>query len=258
MLMLISPAKTLDMTRSASLSQATQPQCLTHTEQLLTRLRGYSPADLESLMAISPKLAELNHQRYHDMTFPFNAENAKQAIFAFRGDVYDGIQVDTLSSEQILYLQAHLLILSGLYGVLRPLDWMQAYRLEMGTALPTARGKDLYAFWGDMLQEIMLAQLATTSSPVMVNLASVEYAKAVQLNKMPPQVRVVTPVFQDEKAGKFKIISLYAKQARGMMVRYCAEQGIQDVEDLKTFARAGYAFCADCSTVDQWIFRRPS
>ncbi len=254
MLFLISPAKTLDMDSQSPIAAFSQPQWQVQTEQLLSCLQGYSATELSELMGISPKLAVLNYQRYQSLSFPFSQQNAKQAIFAFHGEVYEGLSAETLSVEQIAYLQKHLWILSGLYGLLKPLDLMQAYRLEMGTKLATSRGRDLYEFWGDLLRDALVQQLAEEGHPVIVNLASTEYAKSAKLSTVP--YRVVTPIFQDEKAGAFKTISFYAKKARGMMVGYAAQHAISDVESLKQFDADGYVYCESCSSADQWVFRR--
>lgn len=254
MLFLLSPAKTLDMDNPSPISECSQPLWQAQTELLLSTLQTFSPAELANLMSLSPKLADLTHQRYQSLSFPFTQQNAKQAVFAFHGDVYEGLSAETLSVEQVTYLQAHLWILSGLYGLLKPLDLMQAYRLEMGTKLTTLRGRDLYSFWGDLLRNAISERVANEAESVIVNLASEEYAKSAKLQTMP--YRVVTPIFQDEKAGQFKVISFYAKKARGMMVRYAAQHAIDHVEALKQFDSDGYVYCDQCSSADQWVFRR--
>jgi hypothetical protein len=206
-------------------------------------------------MTLSAKLATLNVQRYQDFRMPFSEHNAKQAVFAFNGDVYEGLSATTLPVESVQWLQGHLRILSGLYGLLRPLDLMQPYRLEMGTAFANTQGKNLYAFWGDQLTQAVNQLLLQQAPPVLVNLASEEYFSVVQAKQI--QAPIITPVFQDEKAGKYKIISFYAKKARGMMVRYAAEHLLTDVQQLKNFDIAGYVYCPDISTETQWLFRRP-
>lgn len=254
MLMVVSPAKSLDMDTPAPVPTFSQPDFLDESMTLVTQLRSLSEADLAALMDISGKLARLNVQRYADFSLPFSQDNAKQAVFAFNGDVYDGLDAGSLSLPALDYLQGHLRILSGLYGLLRPLDLMQPYRLEMGTRLVNVRGKDLYAFWGDRLTRRLAQVLAQDDQPVLVNLASEEYFSAVQPAAL--GARVVTPVFQDEKAGKYKIISFYAKKARGMMVRYASDRQVCDVEQLKAFDVAGYAYAPEVSTQDRWVFRR--
>lgn len=254
MLMLISPAKALDMDSPAPLTEATQCDYLDHSQVLIDALRELSVEDVAKLMDLSAKLSELNVQRYHDFHLPFSAHNAKQAVFAFNGDVYEGLSASQLSLVQIHWLQDHLRILSGLYGLLRPLDYMQPYRLEMGTSFVNSRGKNLYAFWGDRLTQAVNSLLAQQAQPVLVNLASTEYFSAIQAKAI--QAPIITPVFQDKKAGKYKIISFYAKKARGLMVRYAAEQVINDVQALKGFNLAGYAYAPQVSTETQWVFRR--
>lgn len=254
MLMLISPAKALDMDTPPPINEATQCDYLDQSQQLIDELRELSVEDVSKLMDLSVKLSELNVQRYRDFQLPFSATNAKQAVFAFNGDVYEGLSANTLSEPQIHWLQDHLRILSGLYGLLRPLDYMQPYRLEMGTSFANARGKNLYAFWGDRLTQAVNALLAQQATPVLVNLASTEYFSAIQAKAI--QAPIITPVFQDEKAGKYKIISFYAKKARGLMVRYATEQAVEDVQALKGFNLAGYAYAPEVSTETQWVFRR--
>jgi hypothetical protein len=255
MLMLISPAKSLDMDSPSPLADYSQCDFLTQSQQLIEQLKGFSVDDLAQLMDLSAKLATLNVQRYHDFQLPFSPKNAKQAVFAFNGDVYEGLSANELSENAIQWLQQHLRILSGLYGLLRPLDLMQPYRLEMGTSFANTRGKNLYAFWGDQLTQAVNHLLSQQAEPVLVNLASEEYFSAVQAKQI--QAPIITPVFQDEKAGKYKIISFYAKKARGMMVRYAAEHLLTDVQQLKHFDTAGYVYCPDISTETQWLFRRP-
>jgi len=254
MLMLISPAKALDMASPAPLAAATQCDFLDQSQALIDALRELSVEDVAKLMDLSAKLSELNVQRYHDFQLPFSAHNAKQAMFAFNGDVYEGLSANKLSEAQIHWLQDHLRILSGLYGLLRPLDYMQPYRLEMGTGFANRRGKNLYAFWGDRLTQAVNALLAQQAKPVLVNLASTEYFSAIQAKAI--QAPIITPVFQDEKAGQYKIISFYAKKARGLMVRYAAEQAVDDVQALKGFNLAGYAYAPEVSSEIQWVFRR--
>lgn len=254
MLMLISPAKALDMDSPAPLKEATQCDFLDQSQVLIDALRELSVEDVAKLMDLSAKLSELNVQRYRDFHLPFSAHNAKQAVFAFNGDVYEGLSASQLSTDQIHWLQDHLRILSGLYGLLRPLDYMQPYRLEMGTSFANSRGKNLYAFWGGRLTQAVNSLLAQQAQPVLVNLASTEYFSSIQAQAI--QAPIITPVFQDEKAGKYKIISFYAKKARGLMVRYAAEQAIDDVQALKGFNLAGYAYAPEVSTETEWVFRR--
>lgn len=254
MLMLISPAKALDMDTPPPTTMATQCDFLSQSQLLIDQLRQLSVDSVSQLMDLSAKLSVLNVQRYQDFQLPFSADNAKQAVFAFDGDVYAGLAAYQLTEVQLTWLQTHLRILSGLYGLLRPLDYMQPYRLEMGTRFVNTRGSNLYAFWGDQLTQAVNALLAQQQTPVLVNLASNEYFSAIQTQLI--QAPIITPVFQDEKAGKYKIISFYAKKARGLMVRYAAEHGITQVDSLKAFNLAGYAYAPDVSTATQWVFRR--
>jgi len=254
MLMLISPAKALDMDSPAPLTEATQCDFLDQSQLLINALRELSVEEVAKLMDLSAKLSELNVQRYYDFHLPFSAHNAKQAVFAFNGDVYEGLSASQLSADQIHWLQDHLRILSGLYGLLRPLDYMQPYRLEMGTSFANERGKNLYAFWGDRLTQAVNSLLAQQANPVLVNLASTEYFSAIQAKAI--QAPIITPIFQDEKAGQYKIISFYAKKARGLMVRYAAEHQVNQVEQFKDFNLAGYAYVPEVSTQTQWVFRR--
>lgn len=205
-------------------------------------------------MHISDPLAQLNATRYRSWESVATVTNAKQAVLAFNGDVYEGLDAASLAPAHLDYLQEHLRILSGLYGALRPLDLMQPYRLEMGTRLATSRGKDLYAYWGDAVTEALNAQLALQGSTTLVNLASEEYFKVVRPARL--QAPVVTPVFQDWKGGKYKIISFYAKRARGLMTRYAAQQKLSQADGLKDFNLAGYTYDPNASDTTHWIFRR--
>ena len=254
MLFVISPAKSLDFDTPAPVDQATQPDLLERAEELVGVMRSYAPAQLGALMKISDKLAALNVARFETWSRPFDASNAKAAVFAFDGDVYDGLDAASLDAAAIDYAQRHLRILSGLYGVLRPLDLMQAYRLEMGTRLPNARGRNLYEFWGELPTEVLNEQLADMTPPVLVNLASEEYFKVVQPSAL--KARIVTPVFEDWKNGQYKIISFHAKRARGLMVRYAIDHRIEAVDGLKDFDSGGYRFDASASDADRWVFRR--
>lgn len=254
MLMVISPAKTLDYDTPAHTARHTQPDFLAHSAELIATLRQLSPADIGQLMSISDALATLNAGRFHDWGGEFTPENAKQAVLAFMGDVYEGLDAASLSEQQLDWLQQHLRILSGLYGLLRPLDLMQAYRLEMGTRLTNPRGANLYQFWGDIITDALNAELAKQPLPQLVNLASDEYFKSVKPKKL--QATVITPVFQDLKNGHYKIISFYAKRARGLMARWAVQHAVSDAEALKGFNSEGYAFDANASDATHWVFRR--
>lgn len=250
MLMLISPAKTLDTTTPPALADCTIPDFLDRSGELVAILRQQSPQQLAKLMSLSDKLAWLNFERYQSWQPSFTPDNAKQAVLQFMGDVYEGLDAASLNPQQFDYLGDHLRILSGLYGLLRPLDLMQPYRLEMGTALPNPRGKDLYAFWGDALTDAVNA----LNPGVVVNLASNEYFKAINPKKL--ACPVITPVFEDWSGGRFKIVSFYAKRARGLMVRWAALNAVTDPLQLKDFDLEGYRFDAAASDENHWRMRR--
>ncbi|UTH74856.1 peroxide stress protein YaaA [Chromobacterium sp. IIBBL 290-4] len=254
MLMVISPAKTLDYQTPPALSRFSQPDLLDHSAELIAALRQKSPLDIAKLMSISDALANLNVGRYADWQPPFTPGNAKQAVYAFMGDVYEGLNAATLDEPAVSYLQNHLRILSGLYGALRPLDLMQAYRLEMGTRLANGRGKNLYEFWGGIVTDKLNEQLDALGQRTLVNLASDEYFKSVKPKLL--NAAIVTPVFQDKKNGQYKIISFYAKRARGLMARWAAERGVTDPVQLRGFDSEGYAFDATASSELSWVFRR--
>ncbi|WP_404340902.1 peroxide stress protein YaaA [Pseudoalteromonas mariniglutinosa] len=246
MITVISPAKNLDYDTPTNTDKFTQPELLEHSEELMSVCRELTPTQIASLMKISDKLAGLNAARFSEWSQPFTIDNAKQAIFAFNGDVYGGLDAATLTAAQLDYAQSHLRILSGLYGVLKPLDLMQAYRLEMGTKLDNPRGKNLYAFWGSIIAEKLNHVLSAQDSKYLVNLASNEYFKAVDKKALNGQI--ITPHFKDCKNGQFKVISFYAKKARGMMARYIIENKITQLSDLKAFDIAGYYFSEEATT----------
>ena len=254
MLFLLSPAKSLDYDTPVGDVPYTQPQFVPQSAELIEILRQKSPQDIAKLMHLSDALSGLNVARYQAWTPKSNAKNAKQAVLAFNGDVYAGLDAKTLPPEALTWAQDHVCILSGLYGVLRPLDYMQPYRLEMGTALPNAKGKNLYAFWGTQIAEHLNTRLKKERDPVIVNLASVEYFKAVDLKAL--KARVVTCVFEEFKGGHHKIISFHAKKARGLMARFAATQAVSKPEQLKAFELDGYAFAAGASEADRLVFRR--
>lgn len=254
MLSIISPAKTLDFETPPTTRQVTQPNFLKHSQSLITILRDYSPSQLSELMGISDKLAGLNTARFEEWQTPFTLSNAKPAAQAFQGDVYTGLQAENFSEAENRYAQSHLRILSGLYGLLRPLDLIQAYRLEMGTKLPNNAGQDLYAYWKPILAPALNDAIAESGSDVLVNLASNEYFKAVDIQQL--NARVITPVFKDEKNGTFKIISFYAKKARGLMSAWIIQQQVNDPERLQEFDVAGYRFDASSSKDDTFVFTR--
>ena len=254
MFFVLSPAKNLNEKDPSPVSSFTLPDLLPEAEILMQELRQLAPQQIAELMHVSDKIALLNAERNAAWHTPFTPENAKQAVFMFNGDVYEGIAADTLKPEQIDYLQQHVRLLSGLYGVLRPLDLMQPYRLEMGTAFANTRGKNLYEFWGDKITDLLNQTLEQADSDVLINLASQEYFKSVNTKKL--NARLITPIFKDEKNGKYKIISFYAKRARGLMVRYAAEHSITEPEMLKNFDYEGYSFNEAASNEAEWVFMR--
>lgn len=254
MLAIISPAKTLDFETPVSGFAFSQPELTAYSQQLIDICRQLSPAEVGSLMSISDKLASLNVARFADWQLEHNEQNAKAALFAFKGDVYTGLDAESLSEDQVHYAQKHLRMLSGLYGLLKPLDLMQPYRLEMGTKLTNPKGKDLYAFWDKTITEQLQKAIDAQEDDILVNLASDEYFGAVQPKLL--SARVIKPVFLDEKNGKYKVISFYAKKARGMMVRYMLQTQPTSIEQLKGFDFGGYWFDAESSSENELVFKR--
>ncbi|RUO63359.1 hypothetical protein SAMN06297229_2176 [Pseudidiomarina planktonica] len=254
MLAVISPAKNLDYESELPKPTYSVPRLLDDAQQLVNVCAQLSPAELGSLMSISDKLAGLNAARFAEWEQPFTPANARPAAYAFDGDVYTGLAAEKLDDEALSYGQDHLRILSGLYGVLRPLDLMQPYRLEMGTKLTTERGKNLYEFWGDTITNTLNNDLAAINSDVLINLASNEYFGSVQKKRL--NARIVTPVFKDEKNGQYKVISFWAKKARGLMARFVLNERPQQVSDLKAFKASGYRYSEQESSGDQLVFLR--
>lgn len=254
MLMVISPAKTLDYETPPATPRFTQPEHLDHAQELIAQLRDLSPAQIAELMHLSDKLAGLNAARFGSWERPFNPSNAKQALLAFKGDVYTGLNAEDFSEEDFDFAQTHLRILSGLYGVLRPLDLMQAYRLEMGTKLANGRGKDLYAFWGERISAWLNEALAAQGDDVLLNLASNEYFGAVKRKAL--NARIIDTEFKDLKNGQYKIISFLAKEARGLMTRFIIDNRISRIDDLKQFDTDGYHFSGTDSTRFELVFKR--
>ncbi len=253
MLIVISPAKTLDFETPPTITAHTQPDFLKQSTVLIKTLKSLDVVDVAQLMSLSDKLAGLNVARFQSWQPPFDLNNAKQAVLAFKGDVYTGLDAESLQMQDLDYAQSHLRILSGLYGVLKPLDLIQPYRLEMGTKLANETGKNLYEFWGDQLRQALMRDPAMEDG-ILINLASNEYFKAVQAKKT--SARVITPVFKDWKNGQYKMISFYAKKARGLMSRYCIDHKLTEPEALKQFDYEGYAYSEADSTQDQWVFLR--
>lgn len=254
MLAIISPAKTLDFESAVRKFPVFQPHLIDYSEQLIEICRELSPQDIASLMSISDKLAGLNAARFAEWKKEHNEQNSRAAIFAFKGDVYTGLDAETLSGEDISFAQSHLRMLSGLYGLLRPLDLMQPYRLEMGTKLVNAKGKDLYAFWGNVITQAVQQALDEQGDNVLVNLASDEYYKSVKENGL--QAHIVKPIFLDNKNGRYKVVSFYAKKARGLMCRYMIQNCLTQVEQLKDFDLGGYWFDTTVSTENEFVFKR--
>lgn len=254
MLTFLSPAKTLDYDTPVPTPKHTLPEFISEASELVTLLRTLSQTTIASLMKISDPLAALNVARYANWQPHFTAHHSKQALFAFNGDVYEALDAYSLNIQAIDFAQHNVRILSGLYGILRPLDWIQPYRLEMGTRLKNARGKDLYAFWGDKITQTINKLICDHDEPVILNLASNEYFKVVKRTKL--RARVITPVFEDWSNGTYKIVSFYAKRARGLMTRYILENQVRDIEQIKNFSEEGYAVAQDLCSSDTWVFRR--
>ena len=254
MLTVISPAKTLDFDTPPTTRKSTQPLFLERSSELVEDARAMSPEDIRELMGVSEKIAELNYSRFLNWGTPFNLDNAKQSLLAFKGDVYTGLEAETLSTAQLNFAQKHLCILSGLYGLLRPLDLMQPYRLEMGLKFANRGGANLYEFWGDSITGALNKQLKKSGSQVLINLASNEYFKSVQAGAL--DAEIITPVFKDLKGDKYKIISFYAKKARGLMARYIIDNELNEPDGLKKFRVDGYRYNKGESTARELVFTR--
>lgn len=254
MLVVISPAKNLDLHSPLPKVPTSQPQMLPQAKQLVEQLRAMAPHQLSELMHLSDKLGQLNFERYQHWRTPFDTSNARPAVLTFAGDVYQGLAAQSFTREDFAFAQRHLRILSGLYGVLRPLDLIQAYRLEMGTRLPNSEGKDLYAFWGDTITQTLNQQIKKTGADALVNLASNEYFKSVKTKEM--ACEVIEPVFKDYKNGQYKIISFFAKKARGLMSAYIVRNKLTLCADIKRFDEGGYQYNEALSTANKWVFTR--
>ncbi|TXR53422.1 peroxide stress protein YaaA [Reinekea thalattae] len=253
-LAVISPAKKLDFDTEAPVQDSSEFRFGQQAQALISELRQLSVGDIKALMKLSDALAELNHERYQQWQAKMSPQNSKQAMFAFKGDVYTGMSAETLTAEQISAAQHQFRILSGLYGLLKPLDLIQPYRLEMGTGLKTQQGDNLYKFWGDQLTNQLNDDIKAEGANVLVNLASIEYFKAIQPKAL--DVPVITPVFKDGKNGEYKVRSFLAKKARGMMVRYLLDEQPSSEQALKSFNYGGYAFSAAESDDTTWVFKR--
>lgn len=258
MIIILSPSKTLDFSDKqfniAHNNTHSEPVFMDETQILAEILRKKSASQMAKLMGISNKLASLNYDRYQSFSTPFAPHNARQALLAFKGDVYTDIAVDTYSQEDFAFAQKHVRILSGLYGLLRPLDLMHPYRLEMSTQLSNPKGRTLYAFWGDKITEQLNTSLQQQSYKILVNLASHEYFKAINTKKL--EAEVITPVFKQYKNGVYKVIALHAKRARGTMTHFIIQNSIDKVEKIKTFNEAGYEYSDHLSSATEWIFVR--
>lgn len=254
MLTVLSPAKTLDYETAPITQSATLPRFMDQSALLVEDARGLNPDDIRALMGVSEQIARLNHERFMNWQSESTSDNAKQAVLAFKGDVYTGLQAETLSEDDLDFAQTRLRILSGLYGLLRPLDLMQPYRLEMGLKFTNQRGKNLYEFWGEQLTDTLNADLVSAKTEVLINLASNEYFKAVKPKLL--NADIITPQFKDLKNGQYKMISFFAKKARGLMARYIIDNRITEPEALKSFSEAGYYYSDEQSQGDQWVFLR--
>jgi hypothetical protein len=256
MLTVISPAKTLDFDTPTVTDTFTQPVHLTQSRKLVRRMRQLSSQELAKLMHVSGNIADLNQQRFKKWKTPFKPENARQAIFAFKGDVYIGLDAYGMTARNVDFAQDHLRILSGLYGVLRPLDLMQPYRLEMGTRIDTDMGNNLYQFWDGRITKTLNQELKQSGSSSLINLASNEYFKSIKAKLL--KAEVITPTFKDYNKGSYQVIGFFAKKARGLMARYLIDNEIDNPADLKDFSADGYAFNKTMSNSHEWVFtRRP-
>lgn len=252
MLMVVSPAKSLDETSKVQTTVKSECAFLNQAQTLIHQLQSLEPNAIGDLMSISDKLSQLNYQRFQDWQLPLG-DSAKQAAWLFKGDVYTGLDAYSLNDQQVAYLQSHFRILSGLYGLLKPCDLILPYRLEMGTKFANDNGKNLYEFWGELITELLNQQFAESGN-TLVNLASNEYFKAVKPKSLKAQL--ITPIFKDWKNGQYKVISFYAKKARGLMVRYAADNLLQEAEGLKYFDYEGYQFTPELSNETDWVFTR--
>ena len=250
---IISPAKKLDYSPIEKNLDSTVPGLLAHSNELIKYLKSLNPQEVSSLMGLSDKLGALNYERFQEWETPFTKSNSKQAILAFKGDVYQGLDAESLSETELIWAQKHVRILSGLYGVLKPLDLMQAYRLEMGTKFPTNRGKNLYEFWNSIITDELNRTLSSKKA-ILLNLASNEYFKSINSSEL--KANVITPIFMDRKNGKYKIISFFAKKARGLMTRYVIKNQTEDIADIQNFEEGGYFFNEEMSEDNKPVFCR--
>lgn len=254
MLIVISPAKSLDFDTATTSKEYSEAKFLKESQALIDQLRKLSVEEIGEFMEISPKLAQLNHERFLNWHTPFDINNAKQALLAFKGDVYTGLDAETLSEAELQIAQRDLRILSGLYGVLKPLDLIQGYRLEMGKKLQTSKGNNLYDFWGDKITKAINDSLKEKGDKYLINLASNEYFKSINKKKL--EAEIITPVFKELKNGQYKVISFYAKKARGLMTRFIIQNQISDPEHLKAFSADGYIYNPHLSKDKEFVFTR--
>ena len=254
MLILLSPSKAQNFDKQTQTDQFSEPRFLSYSKDLLQELKKYKPDDISSLMSLSEKLAELNYNRFKKFEFPFSPENAKQAVFAFTGDVYTGLDLNSYTKEDLDFAQKHLRIISGLYGALKPLDLIQAYRLEMKTKLENKKGKNLYEFWKGILTNSIKEDMCDNNDKVIINLASNEYSKAINLKSI--NGKVITPVFKEKKGTDYKIIAIFAKKARGMMTNYIIKSKIEDLDSIKDFHQDNYLYNDSLSSDNEYVFTR--
>ena len=254
MLTVISPAKSLDYDSPIATAEYSQPTELTRSRKLIKRLRELSETEIAKLMSVSDGIAELNHQRYRQWKTPFKPENARQAIYAFKGDVYLGFDAYSMTDQNAAFAQDNLRILSGLYGILRPLDLMQPYRLEMGTRLDTEAGSNLYQFWNDRITRSLNKDLKASGGNTLINLASNEYFKSIQPKSL--KADIITPAFKDFRKGEYRFIQFFAKKARGTMARFIVDKQITNPEEIKDFDRDGYQYNPELSSQRDWVFTR--
>ncbi len=250
---IISPAKKLDYSPVEKNIDSTIPSLLEHSNELVKDLKSLNPQEVSSLMSLSDKLGALNYERFQEWETPFTKSNSKQAILAFKGDVYQGLDAESLSETELIWAQKHVRILSGLYGILKPMDLMQPYRLEMGTKFATKRGQNLYDFWNSIITEELNKNFSSDNTNLL-NLASNEYFKSINVSEL--KANVISPVFMDKKNGKYKIISFFAKKARGLMTRYVIKNRIEDITDIQNFEEGGYFFNEAMSEDNKPVFCR--
>jgi cytoplasmic iron level regulating protein YaaA (DUF328/UPF0246 family) len=254
MLAIISPAKTQDFSDQKFTDTYSDPAFLKESEKLIKELKKKSATSISQLMEVSSNIAELNYERYQKFETPFTPDNSKQALLAFNGDVYTDIDIENFTKKEFEFAQDHLRILSGLYGILKPLDLIQPYRLEMKIKLKNSRGKNLYEFWGNRITKAINSDLEKSKKPCLVNLASQEYFKAIDTKKINSEI--ITPTFKENKNGEYKIIAIYAKRARGMMANFIIKNKLKNAEKLKTFVEGGYEYSERLSTEKEWVFIR--